>query len=65
MDADAAADAAIIDSVAVDATATTLREAICYCLDTARADSERSAAEQVETMRVETPTLAVETRAAS
>ncbi len=65
MDADAAADAAIIDSVAVDATATTLREAIRYCLDTARADSERSAAEQVETMRVETPTLAVETRAAS
>jgi predicted PurR-regulated permease PerM len=65
MDTEVAADASIIDSVAVDATATTLREAIRYCLDTARADSERSAAEQVETMRVETPTLAVETRAAS
>jgi hypothetical protein len=65
MDTEATADAAIIDSVAVDATATTLREAIRYCLDTARADSARSAAEQVETMRVESPNLPVETRAAS
>ena len=65
MDIEAAADASIIDSVAVDAAATTLREAIRYCLDTARADSERSAAEQVETMRVQTVTLPVETRVAS
>ena len=65
MDAESTADTAIIDSVAVDATATTLREAIRYCLDTARADSERSAAEQVETMRVETPAHPVQTRAAS
>ncbi|MFA6141054.1 MAG: AI-2E family transporter [Hyphomicrobium sp.] len=65
LDTESAADAAIINSVAVDATATTLREAIRYCLDTARADSARSAAEQVETMRVESPNLPVETRAAS
>ena len=65
MDSESKADAAIIDSVAVDATATTLREAIRYCLDTARTDSERSAAEQVETMRVETPVHPAQTRAAS
>ncbi len=65
MDEESKADAAIIDSVPVDAAATTLREAVRFCLDTARADSERSTAEQVETMRVETPAAAVETRAAS
>ncbi len=65
MDEESKADAAIIESVPVDATATTLREAVRFCLDTARADSERSTAEQVETMRVETPVAAVETRAAS
>jgi predicted PurR-regulated permease PerM len=65
MDEESKADAAIIESVPVDAAATTLREAVRFCLDTARADSERCAAEQVETMRVETPAVAAETRAAS
>jgi hypothetical protein len=65
MDEESKADTAIIESVPVDATATTLREAVRFCLDTARADSERSTAEQVETMRVETTPAVAETRAAS
>jgi hypothetical protein len=58
-------DAAIIASIPVDATATTLREAVRFCVDTARADSDESTAAQVETMRVDTTVQPTETRAAS
>jgi predicted PurR-regulated permease PerM len=59
------ADSAIIESIPVDATATTLREALRFCLDQARADSDEAAAAQVENMRLETTAPPVETRAAS
>jgi predicted PurR-regulated permease PerM len=66
MSPDAGDDAAIIESIKVDATAMTLREALRYCLEAARTDSEESAAAQVETMRVEAhPPAAAEARAAS
>jgi hypothetical protein len=54
LDPKAKTDASIIESIAVDATATTLREALCFCLDTARSHSEERATAQVEAMRVET-----------
>jgi predicted PurR-regulated permease PerM len=54
LDPEAKTDASIIESIAVDATATTLREALRFCLDTARSHSEERAAAQVEAMRVET-----------
>lgn len=54
LDPEAKSDASIIESIPVDATATTLREALQFCLETARSDSEESAVAQVETMRVET-----------
>lgn len=66
MNPDARDDAAIIESIKIDATAMTLREALRYCLDAARVDSEESAKAQVETMRTEThPPTTVEARAAS
>jgi predicted PurR-regulated permease PerM len=64
LDPEAKTDAAIIESIAVDATATTLREALRFCLDQARADRDEATAAQVETMRVET-VPPVETRVAS
>jgi hypothetical protein len=54
LDPEAKSDASIIESIPADATATTLREALQFCLETARSDSEESAVAQVETMRVET-----------
>lgn len=66
MNPEARDDAGIIESIKVDATAMTLREALRYCLDAARVDSEESAKAQVETMRTEThPPTTVEARAAS
>jgi predicted PurR-regulated permease PerM len=65
LDPEAKSDASIIESIPVDSTATTLREALQFCLETARSDSEESAVAQVETMRVEARTAPVETRAAS
>ena len=54
LDPEAKTDASIIESISVDATATTLREALRFCLDTARSHSEESATAQVQAMRVET-----------
>jgi predicted PurR-regulated permease PerM len=65
LDTESSSDAAIMTSIPVDATATTLREALRFCLDSARADSEQTAAAQVEAMRVETVEAGMETRAAS
>ncbi len=65
LDTESSSDAAIIKSIPVDATATTLREALRFCLDSARADSEETAAAQVEAMRAETVEAGIETRAAS
>ena len=65
LDPESSSDTAIIKSIPVDATATTLREALRFCLDSARADSEETAATQVEAMRVETVETGMETRAAS
>lgn len=62
---DAKSDASIIAGIPVDGTATTLREALRFCLDKARADSEESTAAQVETMRIETAAPQDEARAAS
>jgi predicted PurR-regulated permease PerM len=65
LDSETKADSAIIESIPVDATATTLREALRFCLDQARADSDEATAAQVENMRLETTAPPVETRAAS
>ena len=65
LNAESSADAAIIKSIPVDATATSLREALRFCLDQARADSDETAATQVEAMRVESVDAGVEARAAS
>ena len=65
LDPESSADAAIIKSIPVDATATTLREALRFCLDSARSDSEETAAAQVEAMRVESPEAGIEARIAS
>ncbi len=65
LDAETKSDSAIIESIAVDATATTLREALRFCLDQARADSDDATAAQVENMRLETTAPPAETRAAS
>jgi predicted PurR-regulated permease PerM len=65
LDLESSADAAIIKSIPVDATATTLREALRFCLDNARSDSDETAATQVEAMRVETAEAGVPARVAS
>ena len=65
LDTETKTDSAIIESIPVDATATTLREALRFCLDQARADSDEATAAQVENMRLETTAPPVETRAAS
>lgn len=59
------ADASVIAGIQVDATATTLREAVRFCVDTARADSDESTAAQVESMRVDTTTPPDEARPAA
>lgn len=65
LDPESSSDATIIESIPVDATATTLREALRFCLDKARADSDEAVAAQVEAMRGEAEEGGIVTRAAS